>query len=310
MVSIIKTVGLSHKYGSSWAIRDINIDIGKKGIYGLLGSNGAGKSTTMNIICGALNQTQGDVFIDGIDIRKHPIEAKRSLGYLPQLAPLYLDLTVREYLGYCAQLRDIEPKAIQSAIDEVMEKFSITHMKDRVLKNLSGGYRQRVGFAQAIIHKPKVVILDEPANGLDPVQIADMRGLIKDISYERTVIISSHILQEIQAVCEDIIMIEQGQLVFADSIEAFNNYVAPQSIVLHFENPPALEALKVMSGINRVEKLSAKSYRAFYDGDNKTNEAIITESVRNDWRLTELAVEKNSVDEIFKALTKKASNKK
>jgi ABC-2 type transport system ATP-binding protein len=310
MISIIKTVGLSHKYGSSWAIRDINIDIGRKGIYGLLGSNGAGKSTTMNIICGALNQTQGEVFINGINVQKNPLEAKKSLGYLPQQAPLYLDLTITEYLRYCANLKDIEKKAIPTAIDEVMEKFSITHMKDRVLKNLSGGYRQRVGFAQAVIHKPKVVILDEPANGLDPVQIAEMRNLIKEISHERTVILSSHILQEIQAVCDEIIMIEQGQLVFADSIEAFNNYVAPQSIILVFENPPAIDSLSIIPGISRVEKISSKSFRVFYGGNNKINEAIIAESVRNEWRLIELMVEKNSVDEIFKEITKKATKRK
>lgn len=308
MESIIKTVGLSHQYTTAWAIKDINIDIGKKGIFGLLGSNGAGKSTTMNIICGALNQTEGEVYINGIDIRRQPIEAKKHLGYLPQVPPLYLDLTVKEYLVYCAHLRLMIEKEIPPAVDEAMEKCTITRVQNRLLKNLSGGYRQRVGLAQAIVHKPRVVILDEPTNGLDPVQIAEVRNLIQHIGHERTVIFSSHILSEIQAVCEEIIMIEQGQLVFSDSMEAFNNYVAPQSILAIFENPPAPEAFYTMPGINRVEKLTPKSFRLFYDGDKKTSERIIVESVRNEWRLTELVIEKNSVDEIFKHLTKKAAS--
>jgi ABC-2 type transport system ATP-binding protein len=308
MESIIKTVGLSHQYTTAWAIRDINIDISKKGIFGLLGSNGAGKSTTMNIICGTLNQTQGEAYINGIDIRRRPIEAKKYLGYLPQVAPLYLDLTVKEYLFYCARLRLMTESEIPAAVDEAMEKCTITHVQNRLLKNLSGGYRQRVGLAQAIVHKPKVVVLDEPTNGLDPVQIAEVRNLIKQIGQERTVIFSSHILQEIQAVCQEIIMIEQGQLVFSDSIEAFNNYIAPQSLLLAFENPPTSEALLAIPGINRVEKLTPKSFRLFYDGDIRTSERIVVESVRNEWRLVELTTEKNSVDEIFKQLTKKAAS--
>lgn len=306
--SIVKTKGLSHRYATAWAIRDINIDINRTGVYGLLGSNGAGKSTTMNIICGALNQTQGEVYINGINTRTSPLEAKRHIGFLPQTAPLYLDLTVREYLEYTARLRSMEGPAIAAAVDEVMAKCGINHMQRRLLKNLSGGYRQRIGLAQAILHKPELVILDEPTNGLDPVQILEVRNLIKEISRERTVLLSSHILGEVQALCQQIIMIEQGQLVFSDSMDAFNNYIAPQSMFLTFENGPSAESLGSIKGVNRVEKASAKSYRVFYDGSPSVSEAIITESVRHQWRLTELAIEKKSVDEIFKQLTQKVNN--
>jgi len=308
MESIVKTVGLSHKYTTAWAVRDININIHNKGIFGLLGSNGAGKSTTMNIICGVLNQSEGEVFIKGINIQKYPIEAKKHIGFLPQVAPLYLDLTVREYLKYTAQLRLMQADKIPSALEEVMSRCGITHVQNRLLKNLSGGYRQRVGLSQAIIHKPALVILDEPTNGLDPVQIAEVRNLIKEIAHEHTVILSSHILSEIQLLCEEIIMIEQGQLVFSDSIEAFNNYIAPQSMLLVFENAPSPESLSNRKGVTRLERLTHKSFRVFYDGDNSVSETIITDSVQNGWRLTELAIEKNSVDEIFKQLTKKAIN--
>lgn len=308
MESIVRVVNLSHRYATAWAIRDINIDINKKGIFGLLGSNGAGKSTTMNILCGALNQTQGEVYIDGVDIRKKPLAAKKHIGFLPQTAPLYLDLTVYEYLLYCARLRDIEESKISAEIEEVMEKCGVKQVQNRLLKNLSGGYRQRVGIAQSIVHKPKLVILDEPTNGLDPVQIIEVRNLIKEIANERTVIISSHILSEIQLLCQEIIMIEQGKLVFSDSIDAFNNYIAPQSILLEFENPPSPELLTGMKGVNRVERLTPKSFRVFYDGNKGVCEQIITTSVNREWRLTQLSVEKNSVDEIFKQLTKKSAN--
>lgn len=308
MESIIKTVSLSHKYTIAWAIRDINIDISKKGIFGLLGSNGAGKSTTMNIMSGVLNQTKGEVFINGINMHKDPIAAKKLIGFLPQVAPLYTDLTVKEYLVYCANLRLMAKEAIAPAMEDVMKKCNISNVQNRLLKNLSGGYRQRVGLAQAIIHKPKLVILDEPTNGLDPVQIAEVRNLIRDIARERTVILSSHILSEIQMLCQEIIMIEQGQLVFSDTMEAFNNYIAPQSMLASFENPPSVDVLNTIAGINRVEKLSSKSFRLFYDGDNSVSETIIADSVHKQWRLTELAIEKNSIDEIFKQLSRKALN--
>jgi len=305
---IVKIENLSHRYATAWAVQNINIEINKKGIYGLLGSNGAGKSTTMNILCGVLNQTAGEVHIDGISLRNAPIEAKKHIGFLPQVAPLYLNLTVYEYLLYCARLREMNEASIQAALDEVMLKCGITHVQDRLLKNLSGGYRQRAGIAQAIVHKPKLVILDEPTNGLDPIQIIEVRNLIKEIANDRTVILSSHILSEIQVLCQEIIMIEQGRLVFSDSIDAFNNYIAPQSMLLEFENAPTVEVLGLIKGVNRVERLTHKSFRLFYDGSRTVSEHIITISVQEGWRLMQLAIEKNSIDEIFKQLTKSASN--
>lgn len=308
MDSIVRIEKLSHRYSVAWAVRDINIEINKKGIYGLLGSNGAGKSTIMNILCGALNQTTGKVFVGGIDIQKQPIEAKRHIGFLPQVAPLYLDLTVYEYLLYCARLRRLGEEAIPAALKEVMDKCGITHVRDRLLKNLSGGYRQRVGIAQSIVHKPKLVVFDEPTNGLDPVQIVEMRNLIRDIAQDRTVIFSSHILSEIQVLCQEIIMIEKGKLVFSDSMDAFNNYIAPQSLLLDFENAPGAEALEQIRGVNRVERLTPKSFRVFYDGEKIVSEILIATSVQQGWRLTQLVIEKNSIDEVFKQLTRNVLN--
>ena len=164
---IVEVKHLSHRYSVDWAIRDINFSIEKTGILGLLGSNGAGKSTTMNIICGVLNQTEGDVFINGIDLRKNPVEAKKHIGFLPQKPPLHPDLTVDEYLINCATLRRMEKSKIREAVEIAKERCAIAHFSKRLIKNLSGGYQQRVGIAQALLNNPKILILDEPLNALD-----------------------------------------------------------------------------------------------------------------------------------------------
>lgn len=168
--SVVRVENLSHRYNVQWAIRDINFEIDQRGVVGLLGSNGAGKSTTMNIICGVLKQTQGEVYIDGINFRENPVEAKRNIGFLPQKPPLYMDFTVDEYLTYCADLRMVDKRDVKKAVDEAKARCGITHFSSRLVRNLSGGYQQRVGIAQAIVHNPKFVVLDEPTNGLDPTR--------------------------------------------------------------------------------------------------------------------------------------------
>jgi ABC-2 type transport system ATP-binding protein len=304
--SIIKIEHLSHKYSSSWAIRDINMDIDHTGIVGLLGSNGAGKSTTMNILCGVLNQTEGKVFIDGIDIREQPEMAKRQIGFLPQTPPLYMDLTVDEYLRYCAELRWIPREKIKGAMDEAKERCGITHFSSRLIGNLSGGYRQRVGIAQAIIHRPKVVVLDEPTNGLDPNQIIEVRALIKEIAVDRLVIFSSHILTEVQVLCKDIKMIEGGRIVFADTMDAFNNYVEPHSLLLTMENPPSREELLKIEGATSVEFLTDRQLRLFFSGDQEITERVIAASMNGGWKLREITLDKSALDEIFKQLSGKS----
>jgi ABC-2 type transport system ATP-binding protein len=301
--SIVRIEGLSHRYSRAWAIRDISFEINQKGIVGLLGSNGAGKSTTMNILCGVLNQTKGTVLIDGTDIREDPEKAKKSIGFLPQNAPLYLDFTVDEYLTYCAHLRQIKKEEIKKAVQTVKERCGVAHFSKRLIGNLSGGYRQRVGIAQAIIHKPKLVVLDEPTNGLDPNQILEVRSLIKEIAEERSVIFSSHILAEIQATCKDIIMIEGGLIVFSDTMAAFNNYIEPNSLVVHLEAPPTAAELSAIPGITHVEALSDKSFRLKFGMVPDIAEKVVQLSVERSWRLKEISLEKTSLDEIFAQLS-------
>jgi ABC-2 type transport system ATP-binding protein len=300
---IVKIERLSHKYSTSWAIRDINIEIENSGIVGLLGSNGAGKSTTMNILCGCLNQTEGNVYIGGIDMRKDPEAAKRLIGFLPQSAPLYMDLTVDEYLVYCANLRKMERSDIRPAVEVAKERCGISHFSGRLIRNLSGGYRQRVGIAQAIIHRPMLVVLDEPTNGLDPNQIIEVRALIKEIAADRVVIFSSHILSEVQLLCKEIKMIDNGRIVFADTMDAFNNYLEPHSVLLYMDNPPMEEELLRIPGITKADFLTEKQIRLYFNGDQEIAEKIIAISVAQGWRLREISLDKSSLDEIFAQLS-------
>ena len=303
--SILKVENLSHRYSVQWAIRDINFEITQNGVYGLLGSNGAGKSTTMNIICGVLKQTEGNVFIKGIDMRDNPVEAKRHIGFLPQKPPLHTDLTVEEYLTYCARLRQIARAEEGKVVDEVLARCGISHFRKRLIHNLSGGYQQRVGIAQAIIHRPDFVVLDEPTNGLDPNQILEIRHLIKTIAEECTVVLSTHILSEVQATCNYIRMIGQGTLVFSGTVDEFDNYILPNTVFATLVAAPPIEELKQLPGVVDVDELGGSNYRLrFSDSPQEMIERVVQTSVAKDWRLTEVRLEKSSLDDIFAELSK------
>lgn len=306
---VVKVEHLSHKYTSQWAIKDINFEIKERGVVGLLGSNGAGKSTTMNIICGVLNQTEGEVYINGVSLRENPVEAKKHIGFLPQKPPLYGDLTVDEYLVYCANLRLMDKSAIREAVDKAKTRCGIMHFSDRLIRNLSGGYQQRVGIAQAIVHNPKFVVLDEPTNGLDPNQILEIRELIKEIATDHSVLLSTHILSEVQATCQYIRMIEHGNVVFTGTMEEFNNYVKPDSFIVYADNLPSSETLTAIQGINSIEDLGAKKYRIHFEGGRETMQRLIEESVKNNWGLSEITLDKSSLEEVFAQLSGKRKPK-
>ena len=289
---IVRVENLSHRYSVQWAVKNVDFEIADCGIYGLLGSNGAGKSTIMNIICGVLKQTNGNVFINGIDMRSKSIEAKKHIGFLPQKPPLHPDLTVEEYLIHCANLRMIPEKEIKTALDSVLAKCAITHFRKRLIKNLSGGYQQRVGIAQAIIHNPNLVVLDEPTNGLDPNQTVEIRNLIKEIARERTVLLSTHILSEVQATCDYIRMVEEGKVVFADTV------------FVSLLESPSVDELKAIPGVLDVEELEETKYRVKFSDSQDIIEKIVETSVSKGWRLNEIRMERSSLDTIFAELSK------
>lgn len=303
--SLVSVENLSHRYNAQWAIKDLNIEIPDKGIYGLLGSNGAGKSTAMNIMSGVLKQSQGNVYIKGINLSTNPIEAKKQIGFLPQNPPLYMDNTVEEYLTNCAYLRRIKSKEVKEAVEEVMKKCSIDHFKARLIRNLSGGYQQRVGIAQAIIHKPAFIILDEPTNGLDPNQILEIRKLIKEIAEERAVLFSSHALTEVQAICDNVMMINDGKMVFSGTTEEFDNYLMPNSVFVRLLAMPSIKDLEEsIEGAISIEELGRANYRVLFENLNGVIERIVQASVKNNWRLDEIRAEKNSLNDVFSVLSK------
>ena len=252
-----------------------------------------------------LSPTRGKVFINGVDLAENPIEAKKYIGFLPQTPPLYTDQNVDEYLGFCARLRGIAKKDVHDAVERVKEKCGIAHFSKRVLRHLSGGYQQRVGIAQAIIHRPDFVVLDEPTNGLDPNQILEIRHLIKAIAEECTVVLSTHILSEVQATCNYIRMIGQGTLVFSGTVDEFDNYILPNTVFATLVAAPPIEELKQLPGVVDVDELGGSNYRLrFSDSPQEMIERVVQTSVAKDWRLTEVRLEKSSLDDIFAELSK------
>ena len=262
---MIEVTGLSKRYGTHLAVDHVDFSIDKGEIVGFLGPNGAGKSTIMNILTGYLSLTQGSVEIDGFDITENPEEAKKRIGYLPEIPPLYIDMKVREYLNFIYDLKKVKfPK--RPHIDEVMKLVKIDHVQNRLIKNLSKGYRQRVGFAQALIGNPDVLILDEPTVGLHPKQIIEIRNLIDRLGRNHTIILSSHILSEIQAVCRRVIIINKGQIIADDTPDTLSDKLTrDQSLVARVVGDEAdvLSMLRSVRGVKEVTSLGRKEDGAY-----------------------------------------------
>ena len=251
---MIEVKNLTKKYGANVAVDDVSFKIRNGRIYGFLGPNGAGKSTTMNIIAGSLAATSGNVLINGCDVCNDPIEAKKQIGYLPEIPPLYADMTPEEYLYFVAEAKGVKQGRIEKQVNEVMEQTGITHMKGRLISGLSKGYKQRVGIAQAMLGDPDVIILDEPTVGLDPQQIIEIRALIRKLGEEKTVILSSHILAEIREVCDHIIIISRGKIVADSSLEELESRAGDGS-TLHMSIKGAKET--VLDVINAYPNIRA-----------------------------------------------------
>lgn len=227
--ALIEVKNLTKKYGANVAVNDLNFVVERGKIYGFLGPNGAGKSTTMNMLTGCLSPSEGSILIDGIDIQDDAVRAKRMIGYLPETPPVYPDMTPEEYLFFVAEAKGVKRRDIQDAVYSVMEETGLLSMKDRLIKNLSKGYKQRVGIAQAMLGDPQIIILDEPTVGLDPKQITDIRELISRLGETKTVILSSHILAEVSAVCDHVMIINGGRLIASDTLENIRKENSPEN---------------------------------------------------------------------------------
>ena len=308
---MIEVSNLVKKYGDHTAVDHLSFQIEKGKIYGFLGPNGAGKSTTMNMITGYIASTEGKVMIDGHDILEEPEAAKKCIGYLPEMPPLYFDMTVLEYMKFAADLKKIPRNQKDKQIKEVMDMVKITDMKDRLIKNLSKGYRQRVGLAQAILGYPEVIILDEPTVGLDPKQIIEIRDLIKSLKQKHTVILSSHILSEVRAVCDYVLIISHGKLVASDAPDNLERLAAGSNSLLmkvKGEKDTIRKDLETIEGVTGVEMS--------YDSDEelwKTKVSIqenvdIREKVfyamaKANCPIYEMQVKRVSLEEVFLELT-------
>ena len=312
---MIEVTGLSKRYGTHLAVENVSFSIDKGEVVGFLGPNGAGKSTIMNILTGYLSLTQGKVEIDGFDIVENPEEAKRRIGYLPEIPPLYIDMKVKEYLGFIYDLKKVKfPKGPH--IDEIMRLVKIDGVKNRLIKNLSKGYRQRVGFAQALIGNPDVLILDEPTVGLDPKQIIEIRNLIGKLGKNHTKILSSHILSEIQAVCKRVIIINKGQIIADDTPDSLSYKLSSDhSLVARIacNEDDMLAALSSVKGVKRVTSLGKKESGAYdFNIDPEEGEdiraAVFKRVAARGKTLLSLSSNDISLEQIFLRLTEAADN--
>lgn len=307
---MIEVKNLVKRYGEQLAVDHLSFQIEKGKIYGFLGPNGAGKSTTMNMITGYIASTEGTVVIDGHDILEEPEEAKKCIGYLPEQPPLYFDMTVLEYLKFVADLKKIPKNDKKKMIEEIMEMVKITDMQNRLIKNLSKGYRQRVGLAQAIMGYPDVIILDEPTVGLDPKQIIEIRSLIKNLKKKHTVILSSHILSEVSAVCDYVLIISHGKLVASDTPENLGKLAEGSnnlSMMIKGKKDQIYHALKEIDGIGDISlepgEAGAWKTKVTTEEQHDVREAIFRKMVSIDSPILEMQSKKVSLEEIFLELT-------
>lgn len=308
---MIEVNNLVKRYGDHTAVDHLSFKIEKGKIYGFLGPNGAGKSTTMNIITGYIASTEGTVTIDGHDILDEPEQAKKCIGYLPEMPPLYFDMTVLEYMNFVADLKKIPKDKKKSMVAEVMEMVKITDMKNRLIKNLSKGYRQRVGLAQAILGYPEVIILDEPTVGLDPKQIIEIRDLIKSLKEKHTVILSSHILSEVSAVCDYVLIISHGKLVASDTPENLGKLAEGSNtlnLIVKGEKDKICTALGQIEGVKNVTAADAKEEHAWNvnvstNEDRDVREEVFFKMADAKCPILEMQSRKVSLEEIFLELT-------
>lgn len=314
---MIEVKNLVKKYGDHIAVDHLSFQIEKGKIYGFLGPNGAGKSTTMNMITGYIASTEGTVSIDGYDILEEPEKAKKCIGYLPEQPPLYFDMTVLEYMKFAADLKKIPKDKKNSMIEEVMNMVKITDMKNRLIKNLSKGYRQRVGLAQAILGYPEVIILDEPTVGLDPKQIIEIRDLIKSLKKKHTVILSSHILSEVSAVCDYVLIISHGKLVASDTPDNLGRLAAGSNtlnLLIKGQKETIRSLLLEIPGVKDIsieKKAGEEGWRVSLSTEENRDirEEVFYKMAEEKYPILEMQSKKVSLEEIFLELTEDGREK-
>lgn len=307
---VIEVKNVTKKYGKAIAVDDISFTIQEGEIVGLLGPNGAGKSTTMNMITGFIEQTQGDIIVDGYDMLKKPKKAKKEIGYMPEGVPLYTDLTVKEFVNYMAEIKQVDKKTRKEKIEKIIEQTGLKDVQKKLVKNLSRGYKQRVSMAGALVGNPKILILDEPTVGLDPKQITEIRNLIKELGKIHTVILSSHILSEVSQICNKVIIINKGKIVAIDTPENLENKVTNNnSVYVTVEDPEnkikaTTEKIKDIKNIKLVEENEdgTKQYIIEANGEVDLRKAIFAEFAKENITIFEMKKADSTLEDAFMKL--------
>jgi ABC-2 type transport system ATP-binding protein len=303
MTSLIEVRNLTRYYANRCVVDDLSFTLEKGDVLGFLGPNGAGKSTTMRMLAGNLAPSAGHISVDGIDLLEQPRRAKSALGYLPEIPPLYTELTVDEYLRYCGRLHGLRGKALEQALGMTCERCALGGVRRRLLGNLSKGFAQRVGLAQAVLHRPHAVILDEPTAGLDPIQVREIRTLVQEIATEHGVILSTHILPEVQSTCNRILIIHEGRLVFSEHMDTLRERARPTSLLAAFRELPEQEQLRTLPGVRTIEPLGEHTVRIHCDDARNTARAAAEAAVAGGWGLQELTPERTTLEQMFVELT-------
>jgi len=300
---LISVQHLTREYGRLTAVDDVSFELSRGEVLGFLGPNGAGKSTTMQILTGNLAPSSGRIRICGIDLLDHPKQAKAEIGYLPEQPPLYRELSVDEFLTFCARLNRIPRQGVTRAVNKSKERCGLGQVGKRLISNLSKGFQQRVGIAQAIIHSPSVVILDEPTVGLDPHQIRQIRTLIRELGQEHSVILSTHILPEVQMTCDRVQIINDGKLVFSEQVAKLPQHMQTRHHLVSLKNPPPHEALLALEGIEQVETLDDGRLRIQHANNADIATQLVSRSVEQNWGLSELTPQRKTLEQFFVDIT-------
>ncbi|MDD4928840.1 MAG: ABC transporter ATP-binding protein [Gallionella sp.] len=294
---------LTRSFGKQLIIHDLDLQLKRGEVLGLLGHNGAGKSTTLQMLTGCLLPGSGKIEICGIDLRQKPMQAKAHIGYLPESPPLYRELSVNDYLTFAARLRGIGAASVAEALNHALQSCGLESVRKKIISTLSKGYQQRVGIAQAIIHRPAVIVLDEPTVGLDPAQIRDIRNLIRELGNSSSVILSTHLLGEVESVCDRVEIMQHGRLIYSDSSAHMQHYGQVTGFIVSLRHPPELAELESIPGVSRVEQTAPDTFRILHTPENNPGSLLLSLAAQKDWQLLQLTPLHATLEDAFVSIT-------